>query len=211
MSGTAATGDPRGLARDKVLCSVCADRIHGSDWVACLACEVPVHRKCWEYAGKCPVYACGSDRWLEPIDLFLKPRPPVNIDSEAAPPAPRPQESMPATPEARAALYLTLDRRREELESRYHDLVSHRLEATSGFPGAGIFPVLLLLMIVAPEAWLLWAVLMSAAAGVGVARRMRASVRGPTDEEILRLGEQIKALERFQIEVAPPRGPSERP
>lgn len=41
-------------------CLVCGDGIQEGNRVQCRGCDTPHHRDCFEYTGKCAVYACGS-------------------------------------------------------------------------------------------------------------------------------------------------------
>jgi len=41
-------------------CKVCGEPIEHGPVVVCSACNTPHHRECWEYAGACSIYGCGS-------------------------------------------------------------------------------------------------------------------------------------------------------
>ena len=41
-------------------CKVCGEPIEDGPVVVCSACSTPHHRECWEYAGACSIYGCGS-------------------------------------------------------------------------------------------------------------------------------------------------------
>ncbi len=42
------------------ICKVCLEMIDGGPVVVCSSCRTPHHRECWEYAGGCSIYGCGS-------------------------------------------------------------------------------------------------------------------------------------------------------
>lgn len=46
-------------------CKVCGERVI-LDRIDCRRCETPHHRDCWEYNGRCAVYACGETRFDTP-------------------------------------------------------------------------------------------------------------------------------------------------
>lgn len=46
-------------------CLVCGDALSGPWVVACGRCETPHHRDCFQYAGRCAVYACNSTRAVD--------------------------------------------------------------------------------------------------------------------------------------------------
>jgi len=48
-----------GAACAEVVCRVCGDAI-GETPLRCARCGTPHHRECWEYAGKCSIFGCGS-------------------------------------------------------------------------------------------------------------------------------------------------------
>jgi hypothetical protein len=41
-------------------CKVCGEPIDDGPIVDCAVCGTPHHRECWEYAGVCSIYGCGS-------------------------------------------------------------------------------------------------------------------------------------------------------
>lgn len=47
----------RALPVAQARCPVCATSL-AHDVVQCARCETPHHRECWEYAGRCAVFAC---------------------------------------------------------------------------------------------------------------------------------------------------------
>lgn len=60
-------------AEKDVPCAFCGHTVIGVRFVACAQCDVPVHADCWNVGGKCPAYACGSTRGLDPaVALYRK-------------------------------------------------------------------------------------------------------------------------------------------
>ena len=58
-------------AQKDVPCAYCDTSVVSSAFVLCEACEVPVHADCWKEGGKCPTYACGCTRTIDPaLALF---------------------------------------------------------------------------------------------------------------------------------------------
>jgi hypothetical protein len=55
INGSRAEGVERGR------CPVCADPLGTQAICACRSCESAHHIECWQYAGGCARYACGSD------------------------------------------------------------------------------------------------------------------------------------------------------
>jgi hypothetical protein len=199
-----ATGPEAG---SKVICSVCNGTISGTVWVLCARCEVPIHKGCWEYAGQCPIYGCASREWHEPVELLLRPRAAVQIDNPSggvAAPTP-PSAPVPAkSPEERAAVYLSLDRRREELELRLRDLERRAQESRYHVPGGWALGPVILLMFLEPGAWNIWLGILGFAMINGVIRQLKLRSAAPGRDEILRVRDQIRALEHFQVTLLPP-------
>ncbi|MBI4864483.1 MAG: hypothetical protein HY815_30125 [Candidatus Riflebacteria bacterium] len=54
------------LPEEQARCQVCGERI-GLDKIECRRCETPHHRDCWEYNGRCSMYACGETRYRVPL------------------------------------------------------------------------------------------------------------------------------------------------
>ncbi len=50
---------------DEVVCRVCGEDIE-EDLVFCRRCKTPHHRECWQYNGKCSVFACGETHFQSP-------------------------------------------------------------------------------------------------------------------------------------------------
>jgi hypothetical protein len=46
---------------DDVFCPICTDRLTGN-MVICVRCKTPHCRECWEYNGKCAMFACTETR-----------------------------------------------------------------------------------------------------------------------------------------------------
>ncbi len=46
---------PQGL-----VCQVCGEGVGEREIVKCEKCETPHHRDCWDYAGQCSTFGCGS-------------------------------------------------------------------------------------------------------------------------------------------------------
>jgi hypothetical protein len=44
-------------------CLVCSEAIQRGNLVSCARCETQHHRDCFEYAGRCAIYGCGSIRY----------------------------------------------------------------------------------------------------------------------------------------------------
>ena len=53
------------LPEETALCRVCGERIV-LDRIECTRCDTPHHKDCWEYAGRCAVYACMETRYRYP-------------------------------------------------------------------------------------------------------------------------------------------------
>ena len=49
------------LLEESVCCLVCGDPIK-DQVVFCRTCRTPHHRECWDYFGRCSVYACGEQK-----------------------------------------------------------------------------------------------------------------------------------------------------
>jgi hypothetical protein len=49
-------------AEAEARCQVCGERVI-LDRVECRRCDTPHHRDCWEYNGRCALYACGEVRY----------------------------------------------------------------------------------------------------------------------------------------------------
>jgi|GEM_PF-5612598 len=47
---------------DDVFCPICTDRLEGK-MVICIRCKTPHCRACWEYNGKCGMFACTESRY----------------------------------------------------------------------------------------------------------------------------------------------------
>lgn len=45
-------------------CRVCGKPL-ASEIVECAECRTPTHRDCWRFTGTCPVFSCGSQRYVE--------------------------------------------------------------------------------------------------------------------------------------------------
>jgi hypothetical protein len=45
-------------------CMVCGDSIENEKPVYCRSCQTPHHHDCWQYLGKCSMYACG-EHWCD--------------------------------------------------------------------------------------------------------------------------------------------------
>jgi len=191
---------------DKILCSICNDPIHGSDWVICSRCDVPIHRACWTYAGACPVYACGSREFKENVDLLLRSKAPVVIDGVVPSVVPQEREVVVRSPEERAVTYLKVDTRREELVTRLADLVYRKKTARWYIPGGSWLPPFVLLMFLDPLSWHVWLGFFAFGVTLGVLKKIRLTIGAPPDEEIDRVRSQIQVLERFsrQLEPLPP-------
>ncbi|APW60941.1 RING finger protein [Paludisphaera borealis] len=41
-------------------CKVCGETIDNGPVIVCSTCNTPHHRECWEFAGACSIYGCGS-------------------------------------------------------------------------------------------------------------------------------------------------------
>jgi Prokaryotic RING finger family 1 len=47
------------------VCRVCGEEIH-EGLIFCRRCKTPHHRECWQYVGRCSVFACGETQFREP-------------------------------------------------------------------------------------------------------------------------------------------------
>jgi hypothetical protein len=50
---------------EQVVCRVCGEEIR-EGLVFCRRCKTPHHRECWQYVGRCCVFACGETEFREP-------------------------------------------------------------------------------------------------------------------------------------------------
>jgi hypothetical protein len=50
---------------DHVHCQICGEEIM-TDMVFCRQCRTPHHRECWEYFGRCAVFACQESEYFVP-------------------------------------------------------------------------------------------------------------------------------------------------
>ena len=50
---------------EQVVCRICGEEIHDG-LVFCRRCKTPHHRDCWQYAGRCSVFACGETEYQTP-------------------------------------------------------------------------------------------------------------------------------------------------
>lgn len=62
------TTDPLGLERAEVrvnagaICQVCGTTLSRGALVRCVKCATPHHRDCWEFNGRCSIFACAETR-----------------------------------------------------------------------------------------------------------------------------------------------------
>lgn len=45
------------------VCTVCGSDVGAQGRVFCRRCATPLHKDCWSYNGKCPVFGCGEERF----------------------------------------------------------------------------------------------------------------------------------------------------
>jgi hypothetical protein len=50
---------------DRVCCQVCGEEIV-TDMVFCRRCQTPHHRDCWQYLGRCAIFACPETEFFVP-------------------------------------------------------------------------------------------------------------------------------------------------
>jgi hypothetical protein len=50
---------------EQAVCRICGEEIH-EGLVFCRRCKTPHHRECWQYVGRCSVFACGETLFREP-------------------------------------------------------------------------------------------------------------------------------------------------
>ncbi len=50
---------------ESIICRICGDALGDQESLACRSCGTPHHKDCWEFAGSCSVYGCGSTRSTE--------------------------------------------------------------------------------------------------------------------------------------------------
>ena len=50
---------------EQVVCRICGEEIR-EGLVFCRRCKTPHHRDCWQYAGRCSVFACGETEFQTP-------------------------------------------------------------------------------------------------------------------------------------------------
>ncbi len=50
---------------EQAICRVCGEEIR-EGLVFCRRCKTPHHRECWQYIGRCSVFACGETLFREP-------------------------------------------------------------------------------------------------------------------------------------------------
>jgi hypothetical protein len=50
---------------EQAVCRVCGEEIR-EGLVFCRRCKTPHHRECWQYVGRCSVFACGETQFREP-------------------------------------------------------------------------------------------------------------------------------------------------
>ena len=50
---------------EQVVCRVCGEEIR-EGLVFCRRCKTPHHRECWQYVGRCSVFACGESEFQTP-------------------------------------------------------------------------------------------------------------------------------------------------
>jgi hypothetical protein len=50
---------------EQVVCRICGEEIR-EGLVFCRRCKTPHHRDCWQYAGRCSVFACGETEFRTP-------------------------------------------------------------------------------------------------------------------------------------------------
>jgi hypothetical protein len=65
---------------EQVVCRVCGEEIH-EGLVFCRRCKTPHHRECWQYVGRCSVFACGETEFQTPQ---VAPRLPAEDDGPRA-------------------------------------------------------------------------------------------------------------------------------
>jgi len=54
-------------------CEVCREALGATTAVRCARCETPHHQDCWEFVGRCSVYACGSAAYRDLHDTLVRP------------------------------------------------------------------------------------------------------------------------------------------
>lgn len=74
-------------APDDAVCPICREAVDPESAVACSDCSAPHHPECWEYAGGCSMFGCGSRENLDfkSIRAALKGRE-LAIDERTRPP-----------------------------------------------------------------------------------------------------------------------------
>ena len=50
---------------EQAVCRICGEEIR-EGLVFCRRCKTPHHRECWQYVGRCSVFACGETQFREP-------------------------------------------------------------------------------------------------------------------------------------------------
>ncbi len=50
---------------EQAVCRICGEEIR-EGLVFCGRCKTPHHRECWQYVGRCSVFACGETQFREP-------------------------------------------------------------------------------------------------------------------------------------------------
>lgn len=61
-SGLEFVNEDQATVLDETFCPICTDRIEGRT-VICVRCKTPHCRDCWEYNGKCGMFACNETRY----------------------------------------------------------------------------------------------------------------------------------------------------
>lgn len=191
-------------AAEKVHCSICNQRIQGSDWVVCASCDVPIHRACWDYNGKCPIFGCDSTVGRDPLELLLKPKATVSI--ERSPAVSTGVPAVPRTAEDRTALYLQLDRRKSELDTQLNDMRRRDRAARFHIPGSSMLGFTVLMMFLAPGAWNLWFGMLCFSIVRGLVKQVELRQNAPTRDEIERVLRQVRTLEQYQATIPLPGG-----
>lgn len=114
-----------------VPCAYCDTSVVGRTFVLCEACEVPVHADCWQEGGKCPTYACGCVKAVDPaLALFRGARAaaPVAITPAPAPAAVAVAATSPA-PSDGAELGRAIVEGAKEIAGTFRDVVHGAAQA----------------------------------------------------------------------------------
>ncbi len=62
-------------------CPICAVEVtKEAEVVRCSTCQTPAHKDCFDFNGKCGVYACGGNDKCKPPETPPAPNPPNNHD-----------------------------------------------------------------------------------------------------------------------------------